>query len=177
MLCRERGDRPGRQAQARDKRPHGGDELPIGRGRLRRGPGPRRDKHRAHGRAGRRSPGRRGAARGAHECRLGFGGAPAIGYGATLALGQLLSHPGRARIGSGASRISAPADARVLSADIPAGDVSLADTSYHQSAAVVQHIAFGLPAALVAALVAALGAAPLVAVTSLTAQPRVSERA
>jgi xylulokinase len=71
VLCRERGEGLGRQAQARGLRPAGGDELPGGRRRRSRSAGRGRAGHRSHGHDGRRSPGRGSRARGSPP---GFGG-------------------------------------------------------------------------------------------------------
>jgi len=78
VLCRERGEGLGGQAQACGLRPDGGDELPGGRCRDCRGAGRRRAGHRPHGCDERWPPSRNSAAGGGRECRpdrLGFDGA------------------------------------------------------------------------------------------------------
>ena len=91
MLCRERGEPLDWQARARAERPYGGDELPVGRSRRGRSPGPHRGGHRAHGHAGRRSPGCRGATGGVGGGRPELGGP--VGGGA-VPVGQRLADPG-----------------------------------------------------------------------------------
>jgi hypothetical protein len=136
VLCRERGDRLGRQAQARDERPDGGNELPVGRRPLRCGPGPYRNGHHAHGHAGGRPPGRRGAAIVAAFVVVGQrrepGRTPAVfGRGRTLALGQAVRRQGPTSIRPGARQTRrAPArddDAGALSAAFPTRVLSMAD--------------------------------------------------
>jgi hypothetical protein len=93
VLCRERGERLDWQARARAERPYGGDELPVGRGRRGRSPGPHRGGHRAHRHAGRRSPGCRGAI----GAIGGGGGRPELGGpvgGGAVPVSQRLANPG-----------------------------------------------------------------------------------
>jgi xylulokinase len=83
VLCRERGEGLGGQAQARGLRTFGGDELPGGRRRGGRGAGRRRAGHRPHRHDGRRSAGRGSCARGSPS---DFGGSVVVHLRGALAV-------------------------------------------------------------------------------------------